>query len=180
MWVFLLRPVSYAHVIAHISQSLLQPLCYFSTFTFSRRKPRGFHCRWFWCRSSRCPPSALAVYRASVCTRSGREAARSPACSVQRVQHWPGGKYQKLAMPEGWISECVWVCAPPYPEWISLQGSHHSQKQWLLQQRKHSTDQRLHPGQTSKLWGGIPGDTGHRRAIFSFSVGSCIHVQKTR
>lgn len=36
------------------------------------------------------------------------------------------------------------VCVHPYPEWVSLQGPHHGQKQGLLQQSEHSTDQRLH------------------------------------
>lgn len=42
-----------------------------------------------------------------------------------------------------------------HPEWVSPQRAHHSQKQGLLQESKHSADQRLHSCETAKLGGRI-------------------------
>lgn len=42
-----------------------------------------------------------------------------------------------------------------YPERVSFQGSHHGQKQGLLQQSKHGADQRLHACQTAELGGRV-------------------------
>lgn len=47
-----------------------------------------------------------------------------------------------------------------YPEGVSFQRAHHGQEQGLLQEGKEGADERLQPGQTAKLCGGIPGGEG--------------------
>ena len=80
-------------------------------------------------------------------------------------------------MPAGSMRVCVLVSAHSYPERISSQGSHHGQKQRLLQESKHSADQRLHACKTAKLGGGIPYEM--EEVTFSFIVGSLINEQYT-
>lgn len=47
-----------------------------------------------------------------------------------------------------------------HPEWVSSQGSHHSQKQGLLKESEHSRNQRLHACEAAKLRRWIPAGKG--------------------
>lgn len=48
---------------------------------------------------------------------------------------------------------------PSYPERVSLEGTHHGQKQGLLQESEECTDQRLQSCEAAKLGGGVPART---------------------
>lgn len=49
---------------------------------------------------------------------------------------------------------------PSYPQRVSLEGTHHSQKQGLLQESEEGTDQGLQAREAAKLCGGVPARTG--------------------
>lgn len=48
---------------------------------------------------------------------------------------------------------------PSYPERVSLEGTHHGQKQGLLQEGEECTDQRLQSCEAAELGGGVPAGT---------------------
>lgn len=45
---------------------------------------------------------------------------------------------------------------PSYPQRVSLEGTHHSEKQGLLQEGEESADQGLQACEAAKLRGGVP------------------------
>lgn len=45
---------------------------------------------------------------------------------------------------------------PSYPQRVSLEGTHHGQKQGLLQESEECTDQRLQSCEAAELGGGVP------------------------
>lgn len=45
---------------------------------------------------------------------------------------------------------------PPYPQRVSLEGTHHGQKQGLLQESEECADQRLQSCEAAKLGGRVP------------------------
>lgn len=49
---------------------------------------------------------------------------------------------------------------PSYPQRVSLEGTHHSQKQGLLQESEEGADQGLQAREAAKLCGGVPARTG--------------------
>ena len=61
------------------------------------------------------------------------------------------------------VCVCVCVCADSYPEWVSLQWSHHCHVKRLLQKSEHCTDQGLHARQTAELGRGVPGERERER-----------------
>lgn len=65
-----------------------------------------------------------------------------------------------------------------YPERISTQGSHHGQKQGLLQQREHSADQRLHARQTAELGGWVSGEEAVENQFCLFGSAIAYGTQK--